>query len=144
MKLHPAYRMIEEPPTVEEYRAMRAAVGLKPVRADQAQPALENSWAWVTIRPWASDDLAAMGRIISDGGWYFLLTDLTTAPSHQQRGLGRSVLEALLERIEADAPDNPYVVLQADNSSRKLYTEMGFVPTAPTLIGMRRSDRATQ
>lgn len=139
MKLHPAYRLSEEPPTVEEYRALRVAAGLTPVRAEQAEPALHNSWTWVTVRTWASDELAGMGRVLGDGGWYFTVADTATHPAHRRRGIGRAVLSHLVERIDSHAPVGAYITLLADEPARRLYTALGFEPTGPGTIGMRRA-----
>lgn len=40
-----------------------------------------------------------MGRIIGDGGWYFLIADMATLPEHQRKGLGSVVMKHLLAYI---------------------------------------------
>jgi ribosomal protein S18 acetylase RimI-like enzyme len=79
-----------------------------------------------------------MGRIIGDGGWYFHIADIATLPEFQRQGLGRTVMNRLLDEIRAKAPADPYVTLVADPPGRRLYESLGFADVAPSL-GMRLS-----
>lgn len=98
----------------------------------------------VTVRHRASGDVVAMGRVIGDGGWYFMVADMATSPEHQRQGLGRAILTRLLARIEHDAPPGAYVTLMADAPGRPLYESLGFVETAPRSVGMRLERRRPQ
>ncbi|MEZ5119325.1 MAG: GNAT family N-acetyltransferase [Candidatus Nanopelagicales bacterium] len=115
-----------EPPTVEEYVRLRREAGLTPRTEEQARPALENSWCWVHVR--IGGEAVAMGRVIGDGGWYFHIADMATLPDHQRKGIGRAVLDALLQRIHAEAPAQPWITLFADPPGVALYRGAGFVP----------------
>ncbi|UEJ82720.1 GNAT family N-acetyltransferase [Brachybacterium halotolerans subsp. kimchii] len=128
-----------EAPAVEEYVHLRTASGLSPRTPEQAAPILTGSWAWQTVRD-ADGALVAMGRVIGDGGWYFHIADMATAPAQQGRGIGRVVLDCLIERIRAAAPPDPYITLIADPPGRRLYDATGFVDVAPSL-GMRLAGR---
>jgi len=77
-----------------------------------------------------------MGRVIGDGGWYFHIVDMAVLPEHQRRGLGRAVLDYLLEQIRRRAPRGAYVSLLADPPGRHLYTRSGFVESAPESVAM--------
>jgi GNAT superfamily N-acetyltransferase len=114
-----------EPPTVDQYVRLRQESGLTVRSPEQAAPALANSWAWATIH--ADGQVVAMGRVIGDGGWYFHLADIATLPSYQRRGYGRAILRALLDRIESEAPGQPWVTLFADPAGVPLYRWAGFV-----------------
>ena len=112
------------PPRLAEYQRLRADAGL-PAKTDaQAVGALRGSWAFGHVR--AAGRVVAMGRVIGDGGWYFTLADLATAPEYQGRGLGSRVLEWLLAQISARAPVDPYVTLLADPPARDLFERAGF------------------
>lgn len=129
------YRMLHQPPTSEEYLRLRRESGLSPRTPEQAVGALTASWAWTCLRT-EDGALAAMGRVLGDGTWYFHLADVATAPAHQRRGLGRAVMEDLIARIDAAAPPHPYITLMADSPGQTLYRALGFVDSAPSL-GMR-------
>ena len=71
-----------------------------------------------------------MGRIVGDGGWYFVVADMATLPDHQRRGLGRAILTALLEEVRASAEPGAFVTLTADPPGRRLYESLGFEDVA--------------
>ncbi|WP_295836835.1 GNAT family N-acetyltransferase [uncultured Microbacterium sp.] len=122
-------RLESLPPSLDDYLELRRASGLTPKRADQGAPALTNSWAWRRVVD-ATGRAVAMGRVVGDGGWYFLIADMATLPDHQRRGLGRRILESLLAEIREKAPEGAYVTLLADPPGQALYRSVGF--TEPT------------
>ncbi len=130
------YVLLPEPPTVEEYRRLRADSGLRPKTAEQAAGALANSWAWCHVRHVPTGEAVAMGRALGDGGWYFHIADMATLPAHQGKGLGREVLSWIVAQIDERAPENPYITLMADAPGRPLYRSFGFVESAPHSLGM--------
>ena len=66
----------------------------------------------------------------------FHVADMAVLPSHQRRGLGDSILAALLDLIRSAAPPGAYVNLLADPPGRRLYQRHGFAETAPGSVGM--------
>jgi GNAT superfamily N-acetyltransferase len=130
------YRLIDGPPTTEDYLELRLRAGLSPKREDQAASALPGSWAACHVLYESEDRSVAMGRVIGDGGWYFHVVDMAVLPDHQRRGLGDAVLTYLLEQIHARAPEGAFVSLLADPPGRPLYARHGFVESAPDSIGM--------
>lgn len=138
MPISADYELQLHAPDVADYLRLRSESGLSPKTAEQAAGALANSWHWCRIVERATGTTVAMGRVLGDGGWYFHIADMATLPAHQGRGLGRAVLENLLETIDREAPANPYVTLLADGPGRPLYAKLGFVETAPHSLGMVR------
>ncbi|WP_254678037.1 GNAT family N-acetyltransferase [Agrococcus sp. SGAir0287] len=133
------YRMLLEPPTVDEYRRLRAVSGLSPKTAGQAEGAIAGTWTWRTVRlagAGGAGPAVAMGRVVGDGGWYFLVADMATLPEHQGRGLGKAVLRSLLAEIRERAEPGAYVTLTADPPGRRLYEAHGFEDVAPARTGM--------
>ncbi|MEB4615816.1 GNAT family N-acetyltransferase, partial [Leucobacter sp. M11] len=120
------YLLVPGPPPLDEYRRLRAEAGLSPKRAEQADGALANSWAFCHLRS-PEGEIAAMGRIIGDGGWYFHISDIATHPEHQRRGLGRRVMEWLIAQVEERAPAGASITLMADPPGFALYRGLGFV-----------------
>ncbi|TWS26374.1 GNAT family N-acetyltransferase [Tsukamurella sputi] len=129
-----SFRLVAEPPTVDDYRRLRAESGLSPKTEAQAEGALANSWRWCHVV--VDDQVVAMGRALGDEGWYFHIADMATLPAFQGRGIGRAVLEWLIAEIRASAPADPYITLMADEAGRPLYRKLGFVETAPRSLGM--------
>jgi GNAT superfamily N-acetyltransferase len=129
------YELIDEPPGLDDYLELRRAAGLSPKVEAQAHGPLRNSWFFCHVRDRESGEAVAMGRILGDGGWYFHIADMATSPAHQRRGIGRVVLERLLEEIAQRAPENPYVTLMADPPGRRMYEAAGFRDVSPS-VGM--------
>ena len=80
-----------------------------------------------------------MGRIISDGGWYFVIADIVVLPAHQRKGLGDFIMATLMDEIRARAPKGKpgaHVTLSAAPNARNLYAKHGFKDTMPANMGM--------
>ncbi|KAL3469000.1 hypothetical protein BJX99DRAFT_252331 [Aspergillus californicus] len=141
MTLPQNYTLLDGYPSVPDYLHLRAASGLTPKNPAQATAVVNGSWYGCYITHTDPDTQTvtsvAMGRIISDGGWYFHIADMAVLPDHQRRGLGDIVLKRLLEYIKANAPEGkPYINLLADAPGRRLYFKNDFVDSAPTSTGM--------
>lgn len=130
-----AYRLVPTPPPIDDYLRLRRDSGLSVKTAEQAAPALANSWAFCHMV--ASDGtVAAMGRLLGDGGWYFHVADMATDPAHQRQGLGRQVLDWLLAEVDSRAPEGALVNLIADPAGQRLYEQVGFRHVGPEASGM--------
>ncbi len=129
------YELIDEAPSVDEYRRLRLAAGLSPKSRAAAERGLANSWAAVVVRS-ADGAAVGMGRVIGDDGCFFQVVDMAVLPEHQRRGIGAAILERLLDRLRRQAPAGAYVSLLADPPGRELYRRYGFRDTAPGEIGM--------
>src|SRR3954453_3753604 len=94
------YRIIEGPPSVDDYLRLRRDAGLSPRSRAEAIAALPGSWSAVHVRHEPTGRAVGMGRGIGDGGWYFHIVDMAVLPEHQRRGLGDAILGRLLDEIE--------------------------------------------
>ena len=61
---------------------------------------------------------------------------MAVLPAFQRRGIGDSILRALLEEIRRRAPSGPYISLLADEPGRPLYRRHGFGESGPHSVGM--------
>jgi ribosomal protein S18 acetylase RimI-like enzyme len=122
------YKLVAGAPDLVSYLRLRQVAGLTPKSPEQGIGALENSWSFRHVQS-VDGEVVAMGRVIGDGGWYFVIADIATLPSHQRRGLGRRVLDSLLEDIAVRAPAGAYVSLLADEAGIPLYRAAGFSPS---------------
>ena len=129
------YELINGAPEVTDYVRLRAKSGLSPKSEEQGRGAIAGSWSFRHVRD-ETGQTVAMGRIVGDGGWYFLIADMATLPEHQGRGLGGKILDALLEDIRRRAPQGAYVTLTADPPGRRMYESRGFSDIAPDRTGM--------
>jgi len=128
------YRLEPGAPGIEDYRRLRVAAGLSAKTREQATAGLPNTWYGVRIVHAGS--VVGMGRIIGDGGTAFQIVDIALEPEHQGLGLGKAIMSALMDHLNAHAPQGAYVSLIADGDARHLYAQYGFEPVMPASIGM--------
>ena len=129
-------RLVFGPPPVVDYLRLRAESGLSQKTVDQAEAGLRGSWAAIHVVHEPAGQSVGMCRVIGDGGWYFHVIDMAVLPAFQGRGIGDSILRALLEEIRRRAPSGAYISLLADEPGRPLYRRHGFVESGPRSIGM--------
>src|SRR5215212_7158577 len=84
--------------TPVEYRSLLAAVKWRPLEQVDAElvAALEASWN-VTART-SDGRLVGLARVLDDGLLYASVWDVLVAPERQRHGIGRALLEAVLEQ----------------------------------------------
>ena len=121
-------------PAVEEYLALRVAAGLSAMSAGGAREGLASSWCAVCVR--IDGELIGMGRVVGDGGLFLFVVDIAVTPAWQRRGLGRRIMQALMEQVHARAFSYTQVGLIADGPAHLLYEQFGFRPVAPESQGM--------
>lgn len=126
--------LVERFPGVDDYRRLRSVSGLSPRSAEAAASGLANTLYGVSLK--LGEDTIGMGRIVGDGGCFFVVVDIAVQPEYQRRGLGKRIMTALDAWLRAHAPDSSNVSLFADGDARHLYAQYGFVETGPVSVGM--------
>lgn len=119
---------------MDDYRRLRSAAGLSPKSAEAAVLGLANTLYGVSLV--LGENTIGMGRIIGDGGCFFVVVDIAVQPEYQRRGLGKRIMGALDAWLRANAPDSAHVSLFADGDARHLYAQYGFVEAGPVSVGM--------
>lgn len=127
-------RLVERFPGIDDYRRLRSATGLSPKSAEAAARGLANTLYGVSVVN--GDRVIGMGRIIGDGGCFFVVVDIAVQPEFQKRGLGKRIMDALDAWLRANAPVSSNVSLFADGDARHLYAKYGFVEAGPVSVGM--------
>lgn len=128
------YALVERFPCGDDYRRLRAVAGLSPKSAEAAARGLPNTIFGVSVLH--GEAVVGMGRIIGDGGCFFVVVDIAVEPAHQKRGLGKRIMESLDAWLRANAPVSSNVSLFADGAARHLYAKYGFVEAGPVSVGM--------
>lgn len=126
--------LVEQFPGVDDYRRLRSVAGLSPKSAEAAMLGLANTLYGVSLK--LGDHTIGMGRIIGDGGCFFVVVDIAVQPEYQRRGLGKRIMGTLDAWLRANAPDSSNVSLFADGDARHLYAQYGFVEAGPVSVGM--------
>ena len=102
------------------YRATDGVIGL--ARAGdlpRIQEAFRSSFRVVTA--WDRDQIVGAGRMISDGQCYGWIHDMAVLPERQQQGIGRGLVDALL-----DGNEHLLIGLTSSFDAVEFYRRLGF------------------
>jgi GNAT superfamily N-acetyltransferase len=130
----PEYEVAVRNPTVTEYCALRAGVGLSPRSEEIVRVALPNTLFAVVVEH--QSRAVAMGRVVGDGGTVFQVADIAVLPEHQGRGLGKQILDTIDAWLRRTARTGAFVNLFADRGIAPLYARYGFQARNPDEPGM--------
>ncbi|KAF1964815.1 acetyltransferase, GNAT family [Bimuria novae-zelandiae CBS 107.79] len=144
------YVVLQGLPTPQVYHDLRKLANLTPpppeAMAEAVPKSLQNSFACFVAyegkdmmdenTPGPNQDAVAMGRLLGDGALFLQLVDVAVHPDHQNRGLGKRIMESLVAYADEHAP-HAYVSLVADPLGQRLYPKYGFEDVKPG-IGMFR------
>jgi GNAT superfamily N-acetyltransferase len=128
------YQVVERIPTVEEYLALREAVGWG--RLDEQMTARGLARALFTACLLHHGKVIGCVRIIGDGGLYFYLQDVIVLPAFQRQGLGKRLMKAILAYLEEHAVPGAFIGLMAATDASSFYTQFGFEVRPPERPGM--------
>jgi len=98
--------------------ALREA-GMGYYEPERHRRAFENSFAVAFV--FEGSRLAGFGRVLSDGAYQAALYDLIVLPAWQGRGIGRAILEHLLQKVR-----DCNVILYANPGKEGFYDRLGF------------------
>ena len=112
--------------TTEEYLGLRQDVGCSVFPAEQAEGGLQNSHV-ICFRD--NDKAVALGRVICDHGYSVLIADVIVAPEYQGKGLGRKLMEAIMEYIRSLLKPGYRIMisLMAAENKQDFYKKFGFI-----------------
>lgn len=123
-----------ETPTPEQHQQLRVKAGM-PKRSDAAtRKGLANTLFGVCL--YREDDIVGMGRVVGDGGMVFHLADIVVDPDCQGLGLGKLIMEHLMDWILKEADETAIISLIADIPADGLYKHFGFDYSRPESVGM--------
>ncbi|HRN77053.1 GNAT family N-acetyltransferase [Ottowia sp.] len=114
---------VEADEVLELYRANRWSAADKP---RQLLAALRGSHALVTARD--GERLIGLGNALSDGHLVVYFPHMLVHPDFQRRGIGRRLMQALLDRYAGFHQ----LMLTADGEACRFYERMGFTRAGRT------------
>ncbi|WP_138756181.1 GNAT family N-acetyltransferase [Paenibacillus sinopodophylli] len=130
------YLLIERPPTVVEHHTLWEAVGWGTVDSEMATHSISNSiYAVVVV---LDEEVVGMGRIVGDGAMYFYIQDVAVLPEHQNKGIGKMIVDQLLAYIKKKKCKTgiAFVGLFASHGNDTFYETYGFKDHSPEMTGM--------
>ena len=87
------------------------------------------------VSAWDGDHLIGFGRATSDGVFRAVLWDVVVAASHQGQGLGRRIVESLLQQPCIHQAERVYLMT---TNSCGFYTQLGFELITSQKLMMKR------
>ena len=124
--------VIKEVAAVDDFLRLRVISGLTPRPVEAAKKALPNSLFGVHLI--INNCTVGMGRVVGDGALNFEIVDVAVDPQYQGQGLGRIIMQYIMEYLNENAPEGAYITLLADVP--ELYKKFGFVLSRPECEGM--------
>jgi len=113
--------------TAEEYMEMRKIVGWHAFPLEQAEEGLKHTAFLYCLRK--DGKPVALGRAIWDHGYVVYIADVIVVPEYQGQGLGRGVMEYLMDKIRGIVKPGYLVMvsLMAAKGKEPFYNKFGFV-----------------
>lgn len=110
----------------EEYNELRISVGWRPITAGQAERGLAHTTFLMAVRD--ADKIVAMGRMLFDFGYTAYLGDVIVRPEYQGLGIGRQIVERLIDRTMESAFEGEKImfILGAAKGKEPFYEKIGF------------------
>ncbi|MCR8842217.1 GNAT family N-acetyltransferase [Paenibacillus sp. SC116] len=130
------YEIIERLPTVMEHKTIWEAVGWGSVNIEMTERSIANSiYSLVVI---SDDHVIGMGRIVGDGAMYYYIQDVAVLPEYQKLGIGKQIVEKLINYISNHCVGAGFVGLFASQGKEPFYEQFGFKDYSPGMTGMFR------
>jgi len=70
-------------------------------------------------------EIVAMGRVVGDGALCFLIQDLIVHPDYQRQGIGRRLMDELMQFINTSARSKAYIALFSAPNLQGFYSQYG-------------------
>ena len=129
------YVITEKTPLVQEFIALRTAVGWGELNRDALARGLSGSLMCVCVRH--GGKLVGFGRVVGDGCFVFYIQDMIVHPDHQRKGLGKAVMSRIMGYIETAGGEDIYIGLMATKGKAGFYEQFGFMARPEDAPGMQ-------
>src|SRR5690625_3348069 len=96
------YAFIENIAAVDDFLRLRKVSGWTPRPRAAAEKALPNRLYGVYVK--TGEQIVGMGRVGGDGALTFEIVDVAVDPDHQGDGLGRGIIEKIMNYLDKLAP----------------------------------------
>lgn len=121
-----SFELAENQLTTEDFIRLKTATGFMDRPLEQAEKAIRNGLFNVTAI--CEGKVVGMGRLVGDGAMYWYLQEIIVLPEYQGKGIGKSIVNRLLEHIRETAiPGTGVEVgLTAVKGKEPFYEKFGF------------------
>lgn len=118
--------LLENELSAEDFVRLKVATGFMERPLEQVERALQNDLYHVAA---VSDGkVIGMGRLVGDGAMYWYLQEIIVLPEYQGQGIGKRIVNKLLEHVRNTAIPGTWVEvgLTAVKGKEPFYEKFGF------------------
>lgn len=117
------------------YMDLRSSVNWKKLSVIQADKALKASL--ITICAYDNDIPVGMGRIVGDGVVIDYIQDLIVRPEYQHSGVGRMIIERLIEYVKCNKLEDTEIMLclMCAKGREEFYRKFNFISRPTDNLG---------
>lgn len=128
-------KILENIDNVEEYNYLFDIVGWGSYPKEISKKALSNNIYSVSI--YDNDNIIGYGRLIGDGIIFLYIHDIMVKPDYQGKGIGKTIMQKLLSKVEELRKENPDLLLYLGASKGKedFYRKCGFITREEAGLG---------
>lgn len=128
----PVDGIVSRIPTPTEYGELRRAVDWRVPALPDIERALAGTYAGVCAE--GAQGITGMGRLISDGAFYWYIVDVVVRPEHQSEGLGTAIMGAL-EAVVSEDSATGVANLVASPDVVQFYRRLGYEDSGSQFMG---------
>ena len=118
------YRIEESNPLPRQWMKLRASVGWASFPDDIVEISLRNTLHCVCA--YENDELIGMARVLGDGVFTFYVGNVMVHPNRQNEGIGKMILEKLLDWVDKHAYPGARASLLSIKGKESFYEPFGF------------------
>lgn len=118
--------LLENELSAEDFVRLKVATGFMERPLEQVERALQNDLYHVAAV--SEGKVIGMGRLVGDGAMYWYLQEIIVLPEYQGRGIGKRIVNKLLEHVRNTAIPGTWVEvgLTAVKGKEPFYEKFGF------------------
>ena len=129
------YELVDNVLSAEDFIRLKVATGFIDRPLQQVEKALKNGL--FNVSAVCDGNVIGMGRLVGDGAMYWYLQEIIVLPEYQGKGIGKSIVNRLIEHIKSEAVPGTKIEigLTAVKGKEPFYEKFGF-SVCPT--GMKK------
>lgn len=111
--------------TAKDYIELREKVDFQRYEELDVEVALKNTLYSVIAKE--GQRVVGIGRVVGDGRIVFFVKDIVVDLEYQHRGIGKIIMENIMDYIKKNGCQNAYVGLMAVKDRESFYEQFGFL-----------------
>lgn len=129
------YELVDNVLSAEDFVRLKVATGFIDRPLQQVEKALKGGL--FNVSAVCDGKVIGMGRLVGDGAMYWYLQEIIVLPEYQGKGIGKSIVNRLIEHIKSEAVPGTKIEigLTAVKGKESFYEKFGF-SVCPT--GMKK------